>query len=75
MLWSVSGSRACNVNTGVFGGAFNCTTACMGSGRFMKYGGSSLISFTWMMTRWLSVSVWLNWWRGRKNANKLKMKF
>ena len=30
---------------------------CMGSGRLMKYGGSSLTSFTLMMTRWLSVSA------------------
>lgn len=57
MLWSVSGSRACRVNTGVFGGAFSCTTACIGRGRLMKYGGSSFTSLTCMMTRWLSVSA------------------
>ena len=56
MLWSVSGSLAWRVKTRVFGGAFNFTTACIGKGRFMKYGGSSLTSFTFMITLWLSVS-------------------
>lgn len=40
----------------MLGGAFNCTTACMGKGRLIKYGGSSLTSLTWIITRWLSVS-------------------
>ena len=53
----MSGSLAFSVNTGVLGGAFSLTTACIGSGRLMKYGGSSLMSLTLMMTRWLSVSA------------------
>ena len=44
------------MNTGVLGAAFSFTTACMGSGRLMKYGGSSLTSVICRMTRWLSVS-------------------